>query len=150
MDDETSLTSFEDIKKVAFSHCESLCTESRMFDGGLRDQSLSYIPHLVQDRDNEELVKPVTEEEILAALMQFEPDKDPGLDGFTAHFYKKCWHIIKFDLVRMIQYVQKSARMGGATNLTLALIPKEQNALHFPGLGLYLFATFHIRSCLKL
>jgi hypothetical protein len=48
------------------------------------------------------------------------------------HFYKRCWSIIKFDLVRMIQYVHKYARMGGATNsMFLALIPKEKNASSF-------------------
>jgi hypothetical protein len=44
----------------------------------------------------------------------------------------KCWSIIKFDLIRMIQYVHKYARMGGATNSTfLALIPKDKNASSF-------------------
>jgi hypothetical protein len=81
---------------------------------------------LVSERENEELTKRVSEEEIFSTIMQFESDKAPGPDGFSTHFYKKCWHTIKFDLVRMIQYVQKSCRLGGATNSTfLALIPKE-------------------------
>jgi hypothetical protein len=55
-----------------------------------------------------------------------------GSDGFTLHFYLKCWSIIKYDFIRMVNYVQKSSRMGGATNSSfLALIPKEKNASSF-------------------
>jgi hypothetical protein len=79
-----------------------------------------------------ELNKLVSEEEIFAAIKQFNPDKAPGLDGFTIHFYIRCWSIIKFDFIRMIHYVHKSSHMGGATNSSfLALIPKEKNASSF-------------------
>jgi hypothetical protein len=74
-------------------------------DTDLRDQALTYIPQIVSERDNEEIAKRVIEEDILSALWNFQSNKDLGLDGFTAHFYKKCLHIIKFYLVRMIQYV---------------------------------------------
>jgi hypothetical protein len=51
---------------------------------------------------------------------------------FHRHFYKKCWSIIKFDLIRMIQYIQRSIRIGGETNWTfLDLIPKERNIVSF-------------------
>jgi hypothetical protein len=82
--------------------------------------------------DNDELTKQVMREDILEALMQFKPDKAPGPNGFTAHFYKICWYIIKFDLVRMTHYVNKSMRMGGATNLSfLSLIPKKRHSISF-------------------
>jgi hypothetical protein len=35
-----------------------------------------------------ELIKPVKEEEILEARNQFNPNKEPGTDGFSSHFYK--------------------------------------------------------------
>jgi hypothetical protein len=72
-----------------------------MLESRIRDQALSYIPNLVQDMDNDELTKQVTREDILEALMQFKPDKAPSPNGFTSHFYKICWYIIKFELVRM-------------------------------------------------
>jgi hypothetical protein len=59
-------------------------------------------------------------------------DKELGLDGFSAHFYIIYWHIIKQDLVCMVQYVQKSTRMEGSTNSSfLACIPKESNPSSF-------------------
>jgi hypothetical protein len=48
------------------------------------------------------------------------------MDGFSTNFYKKCWFIIKRDLLRMLQYVQRSTKIGGNTNSTfVALIPDE-------------------------
>jgi hypothetical protein len=86
----------------------------------------------IKEEDNLELNKPITEEEILATINQFNPNKALGLDGFTIHFYKICWSIIKCDLIWMLQYVHKSSWLGGATNSSfLALIPKEKNASTF-------------------
>ena len=61
-----------------------------------------------------------------------DPDKAPGPDGFSIHFYRICWEIIKFDLFRMIRGVFRKAKMGGGTKSTfLALIPKETNPRSF-------------------
>ena len=47
-------------------------------------------------------------------------------NGFSFHFYKSCWKIIKSDLLRMNSNFLKKAKVGGCTNSTfLALIPKE-------------------------
>jgi hypothetical protein len=74
----------------------------------------------------------VTEKEILEVLQQMNSDKSPGPDGFSVHLYLISWKIIKNDLVCMIQYVQKSVRMGGNTNSSfLDLIPKEINPSSF-------------------
>ena len=52
--------------------------------------------------------------------------------GFTIHFYKVCWSIIKSDLIRMVISFQRKAKVGGCTNSTfLALIPKEVNPSSF-------------------
>ena len=61
-----------------------------------------------------------------------QPDKAPGLDGFSFNFYRVCWNIIKSDLIRMVLAFQKKAKVGGCTNSTfLALIPKEVNPSSF-------------------
>jgi hypothetical protein len=61
-----------------------------------------------------------------------DPDKAPSPDGFLTHFYQKNCSIIKHELLRMIQYVQRSTKIGGNTNSTfLALIPKVINPSSF-------------------
>ena len=93
---------------------------------------LSNIPSLVSVEVNAGLVKPFTEKEIMDVIWAMEPDKAPGPDGFSIHFYRVCWNIIKHDLFCMISSFLKKSKFGGCTNSTfLALIPKEVNPSSF-------------------
>jgi hypothetical protein len=87
--DQIVLKSFEDIKKAASAHFVDLYSKKGPIDLSLRDKALSFIPQMVSKRENEELTKRVSEEEIFSTIMQFESDKAPGPDGFSTHFYKK-------------------------------------------------------------
>ena len=51
-----------------------------------------------------------------------------GSDGFSICFYRKCWHLIKKDLVSLITWTHSKGEIGGATKSTfLSLIPKDPN-----------------------
>jgi hypothetical protein len=85
---------------------------------------------LVKKEDNTTLLSPTSEEELSKIIWSM--DKAPGPDGFTIHFYRICWNIIKSDLIRMIKGVLQKEKIGGSTNSTfLALIPKETNPASF-------------------
>ena len=87
---------------------------------------------LVSTEDNSELMKPLLEKEIVDVIWSMESDKAPRPDGFSIHFYKVCWPIIKFDLLHMVSAFQKKAKMGGCTNSTfLALISEDVNSSSF-------------------
>ena len=43
---------------------------------------------------------PFTVEEVQQAINQMPSNKAPGPDGFTGAFFKKCWSIIKEDVMR--------------------------------------------------
>ena len=74
------------------------------------------------------LLSPITEEEISKIFWSMEPDKAPRPDGFSIHFYRICWELIKLDLLRMIHGFMRKAKVGGGINSTfLTLIPKEAN-----------------------
>eukprot|EP00253_Pinus_taeda_P032916 PITA_32916 len=61
-----------------------------------------------------------------------EPNKAPGPDGFSIHFYRIFWGISKDDQFRMIKGFLQKSKVGGSTNSTfLALIPKEANLVAF-------------------
>ena len=49
--------------------------------------------------ENDILVAPFSEKEVFEAISQMKNNKAPGPNGFPAEFYKKCWHIIKGDLL---------------------------------------------------
>jgi hypothetical protein len=97
--------------------------------------------HWSLKRTTQALLKPTNEEEISKIIWSMDPDKAPGPDGFTIHFYRICWDIIKPDLIRMIKGFLQKAKLGGSTNSTfLALIRKKQISSPLIGSGQSLYA----------
>ena len=77
-------------------------------------------------------MKIFSEKEVVDVIWAMEPNKAPGPDGFSSHFYRLCWNVIKFDLLQMISSFLKKSKVRGNTNSTfLALIPKEANPISF-------------------
>jgi hypothetical protein len=56
---------------------------------------------LIQPSDIPALDEPFTMEEILAVLKDMPSDHAPGPNGFNGAFFKKCWPIIKDDIIRL-------------------------------------------------
>jgi hypothetical protein len=52
--------------------------------------------------DLHDLDRTVDIEEIYAVVLQTAPEKAPGPDGYIGAFFKKCWGIVKHDLVDAI------------------------------------------------
>jgi hypothetical protein len=50
-----------------------------------------HIPCLVTKEQNDNLIKPIAEEEINQALQEMPNGKAPCPDGFTTEFFKACW-----------------------------------------------------------
>ena len=85
------------------------------------------IPNLVGHEDNVDLVKPFSEQEVVDVIWSMDQDKALGMDGFSIHFYRSCWYIIKSNLLQMISTFLKKSKVGGNTNSTfLALIQGSQ------------------------
>lgn len=45
-----------------------------------------------------ELMKPVTEDEVLATLSSMKPFKGPDIDGFQPFFFKTYWDVVREDI----------------------------------------------------
>lgn len=58
---------------------------------------------LASDNDCREMVKPVINEEIKAAMFDIGKDKAPGPDGYTSAFYKKQWDKIGEEMIQAIK-----------------------------------------------
>ena len=55
---------------------------------GTQKELLTNIPKLVQNNQNEKLIKPINKNELKEAIHQMENDKSPGIDGIPIEFYK--------------------------------------------------------------
>ena len=95
---------------AANEHCQILFHEDSKIDSELNSEFLFYIPSLVSQEDNAGPMKIFSEKEVVAVIWAMEPHKAPGPDRFTIHFYRLCWNVIKFDLLRMISSFLKKPK----------------------------------------
>ena len=64
------------------------------------------------------------------AIAQLKNNKAPGPDGFLVEFYKKCWHIIKGDLLPMFEDLFSGQLHLFHLNFgTITLLPKKTDVV---------------------
>ncbi|GKA71325.1 retrovirus-related pol polyprotein from transposon TNT 1-94 [Tanacetum coccineum] len=81
----------------------------------------------VCDKDAERMIMNVSEEEIKDALFDICDNKAPGLDGYSAKFFKSAWSVIKNEVYEAIMEFFRTMRMTGEVNATLiTLVPKSK------------------------
>ena len=95
----------------------------------LDESRIEDVPQLTA-RDNDILVAPFLEKEVFDAISQMKNNKAPGPDGFPAEFYKRCWHIIKGDLLPMFHDLFSGQLQLFHLNFgTITLLPKKTDAV---------------------
>jgi hypothetical protein len=77
-----------------------------------------------------ELDRPFTLTEVEQAIKCLPNDKAPRPDGFTNDFYKRCWHIIKVDVMRAFHVfrLHRCGALGQLNSAQVVLIPKTEVA----------------------
>jgi hypothetical protein len=106
------IINFQEIKKEVFNHYKNLYIEEGEDNVTKREEILAHVPRLVTFEDNNALNNHITRKEIIQAICELDPEKAPGLDEYTIHFYQACWPIIKKDLCRMIYKSQFKSNIG--------------------------------------
>ena len=93
--DNVVLFKDEDLVAAAFEHFNSIMGSSGS------QQNLIYLGKLLLPSVQHTLLDQCfTDEEVWQAIIDMPTDKAPGLDGFTALFYRTAWPIIKADIMR--------------------------------------------------
>ncbi|GAU41508.1 hypothetical protein TSUD_302460 [Trifolium subterraneum] len=81
-------------------------------------------PTIDEDGRNS-LSKPVTKEEVTAALNSMKPYKAPGPDGFQCIFFKQYWHLVGDDIFDLVKTAFHTGYFDPTISDTLiSLIPK--------------------------
>lgn len=66
-------------------------------------------------------------DEVNEAIHRLSPNSAPGSDGFTGHFFRGCWEIVKYDIVNIVQGFFLGDHLHRAVKSTmLILIPKVE------------------------
>jgi len=74
------------------------------------------------------LVMLFTEEEVLSVIREIPNDKTPGPDGFTGHFYKTAWTIIKGDIMNAFNafWSQEARSFNLLNDAYMVLLKKKE------------------------
>ena len=94
------------------------------------EEFLSEVTPCITPQMNQRLMRIATEEEVREALFMMHPEKAPGPDGMTALFFQHSWHIIKGDLVEMVNDFLVSGELDSRLNITnICMIPKTERPI---------------------
>lgn len=98
--------------------------------GDARTQDFNWERLHFEETNLEVLGAPFTEEEVKNAINQMPSDKAPGPDGFTGAFFKKCWDIIKVDVMCVINLFGNlhAENFHWLNSANIALLPKKEGA----------------------
>jgi hypothetical protein len=116
----------------------------------IEDDLLSLFALVVSAEDNSFLCALPLEDEVVQAISSLGSTKAPGLDGFTALFYKKYWSITKTGVLECIRDFFPNNHLLQEQNHThIALIPKNLVPIQLTTLGPSVFVTLFTKSSLK-
>ena len=90
---------------------------------------MDYVPQLVIEEVNKEVVKEINEKEIKVAIYQLGTYKAPGPNGFNGFFYQQYWEIVRKDVIEVVKGFFRSERMLRELNaVEIVLIPKVKGS----------------------
>ena len=75
----------------------------------------------------DDLLKPISDDQILSVLKGLKPNKAPGPDGFNREFFLATWDILGNDFCSAVKEFFRTSQLHKGINSTLiALIPKSR------------------------
>ena len=118
------ITEENGIEKVAVDYFDGLFSTTNPTDF---DNFLDEIMPSISPQMNQILLRTATEEEVRQALFMMHPEKAPDPDGMTALFFQHSWHIVKKDLVEMVNNFLVTGNLDPRLNITnICMIPKVE------------------------
>lgn len=76
-----------------------------------------------------DLERPFTEDKVKKVIFDMDGAKAPGPDGFSMHFFQKCWDIIKEDLMKVfLEFFERGIMSMVMKSTFIVLILKMEGA----------------------
>ena len=112
-------------------------------EGGDWSGVIEVILRMVNEEMNNELVKEVSEEEIVKPVFQLGTLEAPRPNGFNGLFYQKYWEIVKDSVVETVKSFFHSSHMLRELNtINVVLVTKArklEEVAHFRPISCYNF-----------
>ena len=111
-------------------HKEEIILEhftSALGKGATRTHDFKWDELNFESPDLGDLAAPISEEEVKSAIHAMPSGKAPGPDGFTGAFFKRCWEIIKVDVMRVVECFGDlhTSNLHWLNSANVVLLPKN-------------------------
>ncbi|XP_026437049.1 uncharacterized protein LOC113335131 [Papaver somniferum] len=110
------------------------------------EELFNYDHNIISVEDSQRMDEIPSMEEIKNAVFDLGGDSAPGPDGFSGCFYRHCWDVVQYDLVRAITYCwQRQIIPHGANFSLIILLSKVRGAntlRNFRPVGLKVFRRY--------
>lgn len=114
-----------EVEQTTISYFKRIFSSSVISD---LETSMTHVRSLVTSYINEILTQEVYASEVKAAVFSIHPEKAPVSNGMTAIFHQNFWHIIRPQVVNMVQDFLRSGAMNSKSNeVNICLIPKIEH-----------------------
>ncbi|MPV02303.1 hypothetical protein FVA96_24195, partial [Escherichia coli] len=115
------------IRRRAVSFYSSLYTSEYREEEALTEEFVSGLPQ-VSEETNKALNRPITVQELKAALQGMQGRRAPGIDGLPAEFFKAFWDIFAPDVLEVFNESLASGSMPmSCRRAVITLLPKKGN-----------------------
>ena len=124
------ITTQAELETHILSFYEQLYTRDEQVEANeeVREECFRTLQPTVTEEHNQELMKPLTLDEVTTALKQLPAGKAPGVDSIPAEFYQAMWEDIDTDIFSFVSESIHAAHIEADLNVSkIALLPKSED-----------------------
>ncbi|KAL2225227.1 UNVERIFIED_CONTAM: hypothetical protein Sindi_3023100, partial [Sesamum indicum] len=90
--------------------------------------------HCITDEEANQLLLPISADDVKQAMFDIADDKAPGPDGYSSRFFKAAWPVVGEEVTRAVLDFFSTGKLLKQVNSTiLALIPKPMSDSFYSG-----------------
>ena len=95
-------------------------------DESVQEKLLDNVDHTLTDQQTCMLDGKLSEKELQHAVYELKDEKSPGIDCFTAEFYKKFWNLIKDCYAAFINCAKQTSFSNSKNTSVTTILYKEK------------------------
>lgn len=129
-DDDRLLTTQHELEDHILTFYKQLYTQDDQVEEAeeAREDCLQYITNPVTEEHNQELLRPITMEEVTEAVKKLLAGKAPGTDTIPVEFYQELWSDIQEEVLCFVVESTSQAHLAAELNISkIALLPKSED-----------------------
>eukprot|EP00253_Pinus_taeda_P015727 PITA_15727 len=118
---------FESLSALGQNHFQNLFADQGEVTIAEVIKTAQCFPRYVEEEEAEDLLRPVTKEEVESVIKSMEKEKSPGPGGWTIELFLHFFELIGAEITDVVEESRKKGEVYSPFNATfIALIPKKE------------------------